>query len=438
MLQAIDLLIEARWIIPIEPVGIVLENHALAIKQGVIIALLEQNEARQRYLAQETIHLTEHVLLPGLINLHGHAAMSLMRGLADDIPLMTWLQKHIWPAENKHVSPSFVRDGTLLAAAELLRGGVTCLNDMYFFPEVAIESTQRLGLRLAVGLAVLEFPTAYARDADDYLEKGLALHERHYATPLLSFCLAPHAPYTVSNTSFERIATLSAQMGVPIHLHLHETLDEIAGSLKEHGLRPIARLEKLGLLSSNLIAVHSVHLDENDIEHLAHYACHIAHCPVSNLKLASGIAPITAAHKKGINIGLGTDSAASNNRLDLWGEMRIAALLAKGQSGDATSINAHQALAMATINGAKALGMEDKIGSLRPGKAADLVAIRLDTPELSPCFDIASHLVYCAGREHVSDVWVQGKARVAHGKLCGIDTQELRRIALSWQNRLAN
>lgn len=438
MIENIDLLINARWIIPIEPTGTVLENHALAVHQGNIVALLPQAEALERYTARETFRLDEHALLPGMVNLHGHAAMSLMRGLADDLPLMNWLQDHVWPAEAKHVSANFVRDGTLLAAAELLKGGVTCLNDMYFFPEASIESTQRAGMRLTVGLTVLEFPNNYASDAGAYLQRGLEARDRHRDTPLVSFCLAPHAPYTVSNATFERVAVLSEQLNIPIHIHLHETLHEIESSLSEHGMRPVARLEQLGLLSPNLITVHSVHLDPSEVDLLGHTGCHVAHCPSSNLKLASGIAPVSAMHDSGINIGLGTDSAASNNRLDLWTEMRTAALLAKGTSGNATAINAHQALSMATLNGARALGLDQRIGSLSVGKAADITAVRLDAMELAPCFDVPSHLVYACGREHVTHVWVDGKARVSEGQLTAVDTVELRQIAQSWQNRLSH
>jgi len=265
MAENIDLLIAARWIIPVEPTGTALENHALAIRDGNIVGLVPQATASNNYLATKTCTLDDHVLMPGLVNLHGHAAMSLMRGLADDLPLMTWLQEHIWPAEARHVSAHFVRDGTLLAAAELLRGGVTCLNDMYFFPEAAIESTQRLGLRLAVGLAVLELPSNYASNADAYLEKGLALRDHHLDTPLLSFCLAPHAPYTVSDATFERIGILAEQLGLPIHMHLHETNEEIRNSIKEHGCRPLARIERIGILSPGLIAVHAVHLEATEI-----------------------------------------------------------------------------------------------------------------------------------------------------------------------------
>lgn len=432
----VDLLIEARWIIPVEPAGLTLEDHAVAIHQGNIVAILPQAEARQRFRPAQTRQLPDHVLIPGLVNLHTHAAMSLLRGLADDLPLMTWLQEHIWPTESRLVSREFVRDGTLLACAEMLRGGVTCFNDMYFFPEAAAAAAQQLGMRAALGLTVLEFPTAYAADADDYLDKGLAIRDTLRDSPLLSFCLAPHAPYTVEDSSFERILTLAGQLDLPIHIHVHETRQEVEDSIARHGLRPLERLHRLGLLGPGFIAVHGVHLNEQDIDLLATHGCSVAHCPSSNLKLASGIAPLEALTQAGVNVGLGTDGAASNNRLDLLAEMRLAALLAKGSSGNAQAVDAHTALRLATLNGARALGLESRIGSIAPGKAADLCAIALDAPELSPCFQPVSHLAYVAGREHVSHVWVAGQIRVENGVLQGIEKKDLISLAKLWQNKI--
>jgi 5-methylthioadenosine/S-adenosylhomocysteine deaminase len=432
----IDLLIEARWIIPIVPASLVLERHAVAVNRGRIVAILPIGEAQQRYEATQTVDLGEHVLIPGLVNVHTHAAMSLLRGLADDLPLMTWLQEHIWPTEQRLMSREFVRDGTLLACAEMLRGGITCFNDMYFFPQAAAEAALRLGMRAALGITVIEFPNAYASDPDDYLSKGLAIRDDLYGEPLLSFCLAPHAPYTVSDKTFERILTLAEQLELPIHTHLHETAGEIADSLRHYKVRPLERLHRLGLLGPNLIAVHAVHLSPEDIDLLAEFGCSIAHCPTSNLKLASGIAPVTELLARDINIGLGSDGAASNNRLDLFAEMRLAALLGKGTSGRADAVNAHTALRMATFSGAQALGLEHEIGSIEVGKAADLCAVRLDAPELSPCYDPASHLVYSAGREHVSDVWVAGKRCVNTNKLTDIAANDLIGIANVWQNKI--
>ncbi len=434
--QTIDTLIEARWIIPVEPRDLCLEHHALAINAGRIVALMPTNEARTRFAPRRQLSLTQHVLLPGLVNLHTHAAMTLFRGYADDMALMDWLNRRIWPVEGRHVSPAFVRDGTLLACAEMLRGGITCFSDMYFHPEAAAEAALQLGMRAALGMVVIEFPTAYAVDADDYLAKGLATRDTLRDEPLISFCMAPHAPYTVSDKTFERIVTLANQLDLPIHIHLHETGAEIAESIRQYGLRPLERLHRLGLLGPGLIAVHAVHLEQDEIALLALHGCSVAHCPTSNMKLASGIAPIASLLEHGVRVGLGSDGAASNNRLDLFREMHQAALLAKVASGDATVLNAHQALRMATLEGATALGLEGRIGSLAIGKQADLCAVRLDDTSLQPCFNPASHLVYAAGREHVSHVWVSGAERVSEGILSGTDTEELLDIAQSWHNKM--
>lgn len=433
-----DTVLSARWIIPVEPAGTVLEDHSLVVRHGRIADLLATAEAQTRFPSAQQVDLDRHVLIPGLVNLHTHAAMTLMRGLADDLPLMEWLKNHIWPAEGKHVSQQFVRDGTLLACAEMLRAGVTCFNDMYFFPEASAQAVLQAKMRAAVGIIAVEFPTSYASDAEDYLRKGLEARDRFRPEPLLSFCMAPHAPYTVSDRTFEKILTLSDQLEIPIHMHLHETRDEIQESLSQHQLRPLARMQALGLLGPNLIAVHMAHLTEDEIDLVAQRGVHVAHCPSSNLKLASGIAPIAELARKGANVGLGTDSAASNNRLDIFSEARLAALLAKGASGDATALDAHRTLAMATLHGARALGLDDRIGSLSPGKAADIVAIDLSSIETTPCYDVASHLVYAVGREHVSHVWVNGELVVENRNLKTLDSQELAAKVAHWQRVLAN
>ena len=435
-MKNIDTLISARWILPIEPSGTVLDHHSIAIDAGRIVALLPTPHATVDFAPREHIELNQHVLLPGLVNLHTHAAMTLMRGLADDLPLMTWLKDHIWPAEGKHVAPLFVKDGTLLGCAEMLRGGVTCFNDMYFFPEATAQAVDQAGMRAMIGMIALEFSTPYAADADDYLRKGLEVRDTYRDHARIRFSMAPHAPYTVSDKTFEKILTLAEQLETPIHIHVHETQDEIDQSLAEHQLRPLARLQKLGLLSPSVIAAHMVHLTEGEIALCAERGVNIAHCPVSNLKLASGIAPIAKLIAQGVNIGLGTDGAASNNRLDLLGDMRIAALLAKGVSGDATALPAHQALAMATLNGARALGLEQEIGSLKPGKAADIVAIELSSLEATPLYDVASHLVYAAGREQISDVWVGGKRLLDNHALTTLDAHEIKAKAAHWQGVL--
>jgi 5-methylthioadenosine/S-adenosylhomocysteine deaminase len=429
-------IIEPRWLIPVEPAGIVLLDHAVVIRDQHILAVLPQAEAWSRHPDAARVALPGHVLIPGLVNLHTHAAMSLMRGLADDLPLMDWLNNHIWPAEARVVCDEFVHDGTLLACAEMLRGGITCFNDMYFFPEAAARAAVRAGMRAAIGIIAIEFRSAYASDAEDYLSKGMALRDRLRGEPLLSFCLAPHAPFTVSDATLSRIATYAGELDLPVHIHLHETLAEIDDSMQAHGVRPLARLERLGLLGPGLIAVHAVHLEAGEIASLARHGGSVAHCPSSNLKLGSGIAPVAALLEAGVNLGLGSDGAASNNRLDLFTEMRLAALLAKGASGSAQVLPAARALEAATLGGARALGLQDTIGSIVPGKLADLTAVNLDAPELSPCYDPLSHLVYAAGREHVSDVWVQGERRVISGRVSGLDLDTLRQRADNWRQRI--
>ena len=438
MTETIDLLIEPHWLIPVEPHGVTLEDHAVAVTAGTIVAVLPSAEARRRFRPARHVELPRHVLIPGLVNLHTHAAMTLLRGLADDLPLMDWLKAHIWPAEAQHVSAPFVRDGTLLACAEMLRGGITCFSDMYYFPEAAAEAARALGMRAVLGMVVIEFPTAYASDAGDYLSRGLALRDRLRDEPLLSFTIAPHAPYTVADKTFERIATLSAQLDLPVHVHIHETLAEVEESLARHGVRPLERLRRLGLLGPGLIGVHAVHLDAGEIALLAEHGCSVAHCPTSNMKLASGIAPVAALRAGGVRVGLGSDGAASNNRLDLFQEMRQAALLAKVSNGDAAILDAHALLRMATLDGAAALALDHRIGSITPGKAADLCAVRLDDLETLPCYNPASHLAYAAGREHVSHVWVDGTLRVENGGFPGYDTARLIDAVGLWQNRLSS
>jgi 5-methylthioadenosine/S-adenosylhomocysteine deaminase len=416
----------------------VLTDHAVAVHDGQIEAVLRAGDARQRFAHYPRIELAEHVLIPGLVNAHTHAAMALMRGLADDLPLMRWLEEHVWPAEKRHVSADFVRDGTLLACAEMLRGGITCFNDMYFFADAALEAALGAGMRSAHGIIVIEFPSAYAADAADYLRKGLELRDRYRDEPLASFCLAPHAPYSVSDASFRQIATLAAELDLPVHVHVHETEHEVQGSLDEHGVRPLERLRRLNLLGPNLIAVHAVHLTVEEIALLARHGCSVAHCPSSNLKLASGFAPVAKLAQAGVNIAIGTDGAASNNRLDMFQEMRLAALLAKAVAADAQAMPAHDALRAATLGGAHALGLSDRIGSITPGKAADLAAVALRAPELAPCYDAVSHLVYAAGREHVTHVWVAGELQLRDGKLLNPAFSRLDTQLHLWQNALGD
>ena len=434
----IDTLISARWVIPIEPVNTVLEHHALAIDKGRIVEILPSDEAFIKYQPVNLIKREEHVLLPGLINTHGHAAMSLMRGLADDLPLMEWLNEHIWPAEAQWVNPEFVYDGTLLACAEMLRSGTTCFNDMYFFPDEAARAAEQAGIRATVGLIVIDFPTAWAQNADEYLEKGINLHDQLRNNTLINTAFAPHAPYTVSDEPLKRISTYAEELDIPIHIHVHETAHEVNESIKKFGMRPLARLEQLGLLSPRLLAVHMTQLEDDEISKIAEAGVHVSHCPESNLKLASGFCPIHKLTEAGVNVALGTDGAASNNDLDMFSEMRTAALLAKAIAGDASAIPAHQALRMATINGAKALGIDEQTGTLEAGKAADVIAVNLCGIESEPLYHPASQLIYTASRDKVTDTWVAGKHLFKEGELTTIDSHAVIKRAREWRDKLVS
>jgi 5-methylthioadenosine/S-adenosylhomocysteine deaminase len=436
-MEPVDLLIDARWVIPVSPAGRVLEDHSVAVREGRIVAVLPRLEAHAACDATERVSLPRHALIPGLVNLHTHASMALLRGYADDMPLTQWHQERVWPAEARHVSPQFVYDGTLLACAEMLRGGITCFNEMYFYPAEAARAALDMGMRAALGLIVADSPTAYAADADDYIAKGLSLRDALREQPLLSFCMAPHAPYSVSDRTFSRLITLTEELDLPVHMHVHESLDEIERSLAAHGLRPLERLRRLGLVGPNLIAVHAIHFAQEEIELLAKHGCSVAHCPSSNLKLANGFAPVPAMLAQGVTVGLGTDGAASNNRLDLFQEMRTAALIAKAAGADAGLLPAHQVLSMATLGGARALRLDHAIGSIEPGKFADLAAVEFTAPEMLPCYDPIAHIVYAAGREHVSHTWVAGRLLLENRRFTQPPKNDLENLAVLWQNRLS-
>lgn len=434
-LEAIDLRIDAGWVIPIEPAG-TLTAHSVLINGGRIVSVMPTSDVDRRYHARESIALPRHVVLPGLVNAHVHAAMSLFRGIADDVPLRSWLEEHIWPREGRFAAPDFVYDGARLATAEMLRGGITCCNDMYFFPDATAKAFLELGLRGMLGLPVLDFPTAYASDADAYLRKGLEIRDALKGESRLTFSLAPHAPYTVGNPTWERVVTYARQLDLPIQTHLAETAAEVAESQERFLAGPLFRLHELGATGPGFIAIHAVHLTNEDIELLALHGGHVVHCPASNMKLASGIAPITKMLQRGINVALGTDGAASNNRLDIFAEMRLAALLAKVATGDPASLPAHTVLAAATIGGARALCLERDIGSLVAGKKADVIAVDLGSVEAEPCYDPVSHLVHATGREAVTDVWVDGRRIVRNRELQTADTAGIVARARSWQERM--
>jgi len=439
-MQSIDLLVFPKWLVPIEPEGVALVEHAMAIRDGRIVDILPAAFARQTYSARDTLELPEHAVMPGLINGHTHSAMALMRGLADDLPLMDWLGNHIWPAEAAVVSRAFCVDGVRLACAEMIRGGTTCFNDMYFFPDATAEVAAAVGMRATIGLLLIDFPTAWAADADEYIRKGLDVYEHQIRRqPLLRAAFAPHAPYTVSDAPLLKIRALATEMGLPIHMHVHETADEVQQALASpDGRRPLARLAALDLLGPDFIAVHMTQLSDEEIAECGRLGLTIAHCPESNLKLASGIAPIARLIAAGANVMVGTDGAASNNDLDMLAELRTAALLAKGSSGDPRAVPAATALKLATLNGAKALGLDAEIGSLTIGKSADFIAIDLSHASTTPVYDVVSTLAYAVGRDQVSDVFVAGRALMRNRQLLTLDEPAVLAKAVEWRERIAN
>ncbi|MCP4874741.1 MAG: TRZ/ATZ family hydrolase [Gammaproteobacteria bacterium] len=428
------------WVVTVNSDFEVLQDFSVVVEDNQILSLVSDDEIADLpfYSEAEIFSLPGCALTPGLINSHTHASMSLFRGIADDLPLMEWLSDHIWPAEAKWVSPEFVIDGFKLAAAEMIRSGTTCLNDMYFFPDEVAACAQQIGIRSVVGLIVLDFPSIWAQNADEYLHKALAVHDEIREYSLVSSAFAPHAPYTVSDEPLRQIAMYSNELDVPVHIHVHETAAEVAEAQQKNGLRPLHRLDQLNLLNSNLIAVHMTELDQFEIERIAEVGVNVVHCPESNLKLGSGICPVANLLENGVNLCLGTDGAASNDDLDLFGEMRTAALLAKGSSANASACKVRQVIEMATINAARALGMADRIGSIEPGKCADLIAINLNSLNTQPLYDPVAQIVYAASSRQVSHVWIDGVIQLQDYELCHLDSQEIIARARSWGQKIKN
>jgi len=437
-MESVDTLVHPRWVIPVEPHAIAWETYSLALTRGRIVAIAPRQEIESGYQAATVIELPNHAVIPGLVNAHTHAAMTLLRGYADDLPLMEWLSQHIWPAEQRWVNEEFVHDGSQHAVAEMLRGGTTCFNDMYFFPEVTARVAAAAGIRASVGLILIDFPSAYAGSIDEYLEKGLELHDEYRNDPLVRTAFAPHAPYTVSDAPLERVRVLADELEIPIHIHVHETRDEVERSVADHGVRPLARLQRLGLVSPSLLGVHMTQLNDDEIGLLATANAHVLHCPESNLKLASGFCPVQQLINAGVNVALGTDGTASNDDLDMLGEMRSAALLAKAVANDASALPAATALRMATLNGAKALGIDQEIGSLSVGKEADLVAVELASIETQPLYNPISQLVYAANRNSVTDVWVAGRHVLKERQLMTLDEEAILANSRQWAQRIRN
>lgn len=435
--EACDLLIEAGFVVPVVPHGVVLEHHAVAVTGGRMVAVLPVPEARSRFAPRETVSRPDAALIPGLVNAHTHNPMTLLRGVADDLPLKVWLQQHIWPIEAAVIGPDFVADGITLAIAEMLRGGTTCVNENYFFPDVQAATYKRHGFRARVGLPVIDFPTAWAASDDEYFDKADEVHDQWRDDALIATAFAPHAPYTVNDANFERVRMLADQLDIPVHLHLHETAQEVEQSLEKHGQRPIARLDRLGLVNERLIAIHMTQLTEAEIHLCAERGVSVVHCPESNLKLASGFCPACALERAGVNLAVGTDGCASNNDLDMFSETRTAALLAKAVARDAAALDAFSALRAATLGGAKAIGFDDRVGSIEPGKEADLVCVDLSALETQPLHHVVSQLIYATGRQQVSDVWIAGRVRLRQRVLVDIDIDGVLSNARQWRERIA-
>ncbi len=431
-----DLLIEAGWVVPIEPHGVILTDHAVVVSGGRIVALLPCAEARSRYLPKYTASRPQAVLLPGLVNAHTHNPMTLLRGVADDLPLMPWLQEHIWPIEAAVMDAGYVADGVELAVAEMLRGGTTCCNENYFFPDVQAATYNRYGFRARVGLPVIDFPTAWAKSDDEYFDRAGEVHDQWRDDALIATAFAPHAPYTVSDDNFERIRMLADQLDIPVHLHTHETAQEVQQSQEKHGQRPLARLDRLGLVNDRLIAVHMTQLTDAEIALCAGRGVCVVHCPESNLKLASGFCPVAKLERAGVTVALGTDGCASNNDLDMFGEMRTAALLAKAVADDAAAFDAASALRAATLGSAKAMGFDHLVGSIKPHKQADLTCVDLSALETQPLHHVLSQLVYATGRHQVTDVWIAGKPKLRNRILVDMDIDALIANARQWRVRI--
>jgi 5-methylthioadenosine/S-adenosylhomocysteine deaminase len=438
-IQHCDTLIFPGWCLPIAPDGAVLVDHAVALTDGRIIDVLPASAARSMYQPSVTIDRPGHVLLPGLINTHTHAAMTLFRGMADDLTLGSWLKDVVWPTERRWVSAEMVRDGTELAIAEMLTAGITCFADQYFFPEIVAETAIDLHMRAIIGTPVADFPSAWAKDATEYLSKGTDLvHDTYAGHPLIKTCFAPHSTYALSDESFIEIRVLADQLDIPVQIHLHETAAEVSDAVKNTGKRPLQRLEELGLVNSSLLVIHGVHVKASEVALLAGAGASIAHCPKSNMKLGSGFAPLAAYRSAGINVGIGTDGPASNNTLDILDELRTASLLAKAVTGDASVLTASDALRMATLDAAKAIGIADQVGSIETGKLADLTCIDLNRCNSQPVYDPISQVVYTARADQVSDVWVAGRHQLENGSLKHIDTDSLRLKSNEWQQRISN
>lgn len=437
-MQQVDQIIHAKWIITCEEQNKELTNHAIAIKDGNIVGILPSAEADKQWQSSSVQHFNTHALMPGLINSHTHISMNIFRGLADDLDLMDWLTNHIWPAEGKWVSHDLVYDASSLAMAEMIRCGTVRFNDMYFYPEATAKAAEVAGMHAHVGMTIIDVPTAWAKTTDEYFAKSLEFYQQYKNNPMVTPTFAPHSTYTVSRENLIKVNELAMQHNLKINIHLQEVKSEAEQTMAKYGLRPLELLDSINMVSPHLIAIHMTDIQNNDMTILQNKKPSVVHCPESNMKLASGICPTQKMLQAGINVALGTDGAASNNDLDMIGEMRSAAFLGKLASGDPKAVSAETAIKMATLHAAKALGVDAVAGSLTVGKIADIIAIDLEQIETQPLYHPLSAIVYAASRQQVTDVWIAGKKVLDNRKLLTLDEKELLNKAQSWRNKIKN
>lgn len=437
-MEKVDQLIHAKWIITCEDNNRVLENHAMAVKDGKILSILPAKEAALKYQADAQQHYSTHAVLPGFINSHTHIPMNVFRGIADDMELMDWLTDHIWPAETKWVSEELVYDASLMAMGEMIRCGTICFNDMYFFLGATAKAAEISGMRANIGMTVIDVPTAWAKTTDEYFAKAIDFYQQYKNNARITPTLAPHSTYTVSIENLIKVKQLADDFKLKINIHLQEAPSEVQRSMELHNKRPLQRLHEIGMVAPNLIAIHMTQLDDRDFEILQQTKPSIIHCPESNMKLASGACQVEKLTRLGINVAIGTDGAASNNDLDMISEMRSANFLGKLTANDPKALPAEQTLKMATINGARALGIDHITGSLIAGKSADFIAIDLEQIETQPLYHPISAVVYAASRHQVTDVWVAGKQLLKNRQLVTLDEKELLNKAKTWRNKIKN
>ena len=431
-----DLIVKADYVLKMDTDLALVRNGAIAVKDKKIAFVGPAEDVARSYTSDTIIGGPGKVAFPGLVNTHTHAAMVYFRGLADDLPLKVWLEENIWPAEGKWLSPGFVGDAVELACFEMLKAGITTFADMYFFSDSGARAARKAGMRAVMGAGVVDFPTATGKNADDYLSNAERLILEWKDDDLISPSVADHSAYACSPDTLVKSKELAERHSVLLQIHLSETEWEVSEIIKRYGKRPVAHLDSLGLLSENLVAAHCVWVDDEEIAILAGRKAGVSHCIESNLKLASGIAPVVKMLKAGVKVTFGTDGAASNNDLNILSEMSTAAKVHKAISGDPTAVDAKQALLMATRWGAEALGLGNITGSLEEGKAADIVLADLQRPHLVPLYDVYSHIVYSMNPSDIRTVLVNGKVLLNEGRLTTADETEILNKAVEWGQKI--